>query len=62
MFFLWMVSNPGLVFFLWKVSNPGLVFPIVLWKVSNPGSLAPELEEDWLGTWGMKSGSNLAFT
>ena len=43
-----MVSNPGLVFFSWMVSNPELVF--FSWMVSNPESLAPKLQEDWLGT------------
>ena len=44
-----MVYHPKLMFFSRKVSNPGsLVF--FLWMVSNPVSLAPELQEDWLGT------------
>ena len=37
------------MFFLWKVSNPGQ-FPDCSWKVSNPESLAPKLQEDWMGT------------
>ena len=35
LFFLWIVSNPEVVFFLRKVSNPEVVF--FLRKVSNPG-------------------------
>ena len=32
-----------------KCPNPGQ-FPNCSWKVSNPGSLAPKLQEDWMGT------------